>query len=93
MGSKGDCFDNAAMESFHASLKKDLIYRRSWPTKAAARTAVFGYIETFYNRRRRHSTLGMLCPVEFEARYATAQRAIAGSRAGASAREKLQSCA
>jgi putative transposase len=83
MGSRGDCFDNAAMESFHASLKKDLIHRRSWPTKAAARTAVFGYIETFYNRRRRHSTLGMLCPVEFEAGYAAAQRAVAASRARA----------
>ncbi len=67
MGSRGDCFDNAAMESFHASLKKDLIHRQSWPTKAQARTAVFGYIETFYNRRRRHSTLGMLSPQAFEA--------------------------
>lgn len=67
MGSRGDCFDNAAMESFHASLKKDLIHRRSWPTKAEARTAVFSYIETFYNRRRRHSTLGMLSPQAFEA--------------------------
>jgi putative transposase len=66
MGSRGDCFDNAVLESFHASLKKDLIHRRSWPTKAEARTAVFGYVETFYNRRRRHSTLGMLSPVEFE---------------------------
>jgi putative transposase len=66
MGSRGDCFDNAAMESFHASLKKDLIHRQSWPTKAEARTAVFGYIETFYNRRRRHSRLGMLSPVDFE---------------------------
>jgi len=93
MGSKGDCFDNAAMESFHASLKKDLIHRRSWPTKQQARTAVFGYIETFYNRRRRHSTLGMLCPVAFEARYAAAQRPVAGSRASAGAREKLQNCA
>ena len=63
-GSRGDCFDNAAMESFHASLKKDLIHRRSWPTKAEARTAVFEYIEAFYNRRRRHSRLGMLSPVE-----------------------------
>ena len=54
------------LESFHASLKQDLIHRRSWPTKADARTAVFDYIETFYNRRRRHSTLGMLSPVEFE---------------------------
>jgi putative transposase len=65
-GSRGDCFDNAVLESFHASLKKDLIHRRSWSTKAEARTAVFEYIEAFYNRRRRHSTLGMVSPVEFE---------------------------
>ena len=66
MGSRGDCFDNAAHESFHASLKKDLINRRAWPTKAEARTAVFEYVEAFYNRRRRHSRLGMLSPVDFE---------------------------
>ncbi len=66
MGSRGDCFDNAVLESFHASLKKDVIQRQSWPTKAEARTAIFNYIEVFYNRRRRHSTLGMLSPVEFE---------------------------
>ncbi len=66
MGSRGDCFDNAAIESFHASLKKDLINRRSWPTKAEARTAVFKYLETFYNRRRRHSRLAMLSPADFE---------------------------
>jgi len=66
MGSRGDCFDNAVLESFHASLKKDLIYRRSWPAKAEARTAIFDYVEAFYNRRRRHSTLGMLSPVDFE---------------------------
>jgi putative transposase len=66
MGSRGDCFDNAVLESFHASLKKDLIHRRAWPTKTEARSAVFDYIEAFYNRRRRHSTLGMLSPVNFE---------------------------
>ena len=66
MGSRGDCFDNAVLESFHATIKKDLIHRGSWPTKAEARTAVFDYIEVFYNRRRRHSTLGMLSPLEFE---------------------------
>jgi transposase InsO family protein len=66
MGSRGDCFDNAVLESFHATIKKDLIHRRSWPTKAEARTAVFDYVEAFYNRRRRHSTLGMLSPLEFE---------------------------
>jgi len=56
----------AVLESFHATLKKDLIHRRSWPTKADARTAVFEYIETFYNRRRRHSLLGMRSPADFE---------------------------
>ena len=66
MGSRGDCFDNAVLESFHASLKKDLIDRRSWPTKTEARTAIFEYTEAFYNRRRRHSTLGMLSPAAFE---------------------------
>jgi len=66
MGSRGDCFDNAVLESFHATLKKDLIHRRSWPTKAEARTAVFDYIEAFYNRRRRHSLLRMLSPLDFE---------------------------
>ena len=81
MGSRGDCFDNAVLESFHASLKKDLIHRRSWPTKAEARTAVFGYIESFYNRRRRHSTLGMLSPVEFEnGTLRTAGASLAASR-------------
>jgi putative transposase len=81
------------MESFHASLKKDLIYRRSWPTKQQARTAVFGYIETFYNRRRRHSTLGMLSPVDYEARHAAARRAGGVARTPAPATEKQQSCA
>jgi putative transposase len=81
MGSRGDCFDNAVLESFHASLKKDLIHRRSWPTKAEARTAVFGYIESFYNRRRRHSTLGMLSPMEFEnGTLRTAGASLAASR-------------
>jgi putative transposase len=66
MGTRGDCFDNAVLESFHATLKKDLIHRRSWPTKTEARTAIFGYIEAFYNRRRRHSRLGMRSPMDFE---------------------------
>jgi putative transposase len=65
-GSKGDCFDNAVCESFHASLKKELIYRHTWPTRAEARTAVFEYIEGWYNPRRRHSTLGYLSPADYE---------------------------
>ena len=80
-GSRGDCFDNAAIESFHASLKKDLIHRRSWPTKAEARTALFEYIETFYNRRRRHSRLGMLSPVDYENRTGTGAHTLSGTGA------------
>jgi putative transposase len=66
MGSKGDCFDNAVAESFFATLKKELINRRSWPSKAELRTEVFDYIEVFYNRERRHSTLGQLSPADYE---------------------------
>ena len=66
MGSRGDCFDNAVAESFFATLKKELIHGRTWPTKAELRTEVFEYIEVFFNRRRRHSTLGMLSPADFE---------------------------
>jgi len=66
MGSKGDCFDNAVAESFFATLKKELINRRSWPAKAELRTEVFDYIEVFYNRQRRHSTLGQRSPADYE---------------------------
>jgi putative transposase len=66
MGSKGDCFDNAVAESFFATLKKELINRRSWPSKAELRSEVFDYIEVFYNRERRHSTLGQLSPADYE---------------------------
>jgi putative transposase len=66
MGSRGDCFDNAVLESFHATIKKELIHRHSWPTKVEARTAIFEWIEGFYNRVRLHSTLGHLSPEQFE---------------------------
>ena len=66
MGSRGDCFDNAVAESFFATLKKELIRRRSWPTRRELTGEVFDYIEAFYNPRRRHSTLGYLSPVQFE---------------------------
>ena len=68
MGSRGDCYDNAVAESFFATLKKELVRRQSWPNRASLRSALFDYIEVFYNRRRRHSTLGMLSPAEFEER-------------------------
>lgn len=67
MGSKGDCFDNAVAESFFATLKKELVYREGpWPTRAALTSAIFEWIEVFYNRERRHSTLGYLSPEQFE---------------------------
>jgi putative transposase len=66
MGSKGDCYDNSVAESFFATLKKELVDRRSWPEKSELRSEIFDYIETFYNRRRRHSTLGMLSPADYE---------------------------
>jgi putative transposase len=66
MGSRGDCFDNAVAESFFATLKKELVRRRTWPNRRELQSAVFDYIEAFYNRERRHSTLGYLSPREFE---------------------------
>jgi putative transposase len=60
------CWDNAVAESFFATLKTELIYRQAWPTRAAARHAVFEFIEVFYNRRRLHSSLGYRSPVEYE---------------------------
>jgi putative transposase len=66
MGSRGDAFDDAVAETFFATLKKELVHRRSWPTRLELQTAVFEYIEAFYNRRRRHSTLGMLSPIAYE---------------------------
>jgi putative transposase len=66
MGSTGVCWDNAVAETFFATLKKEMVYRRSWPTRRELIGEIFEYIEAFYNRQRRHSTLGMLSPVEFE---------------------------
>jgi transposase InsO family protein len=54
-------------ESWFATLKTELIHRRSWPTRAAARRAIFEFIEVFYNRQRLHSALGYLSPAEYEA--------------------------
>jgi putative transposase len=64
MGSRGDAYDNAVAE--FATLKKELVNRRSWQSRLELQSAVFEYIEAFYNRRRRHSTLGMVSPAEYE---------------------------
>ena len=66
MSRKGNCYDNAFIESFWSSLKYELVYHRRFATRAAARTAIFDYIETFYNRTRLHSSLAYQSPVNFE---------------------------
>lgn len=66
MSRRGNCYDNAAMESFWSTLKLELVYRRDFQTRAQARQEIFDYIEAFYNRQRMHSALGYLSPVDFE---------------------------
>ena len=68
MSGQGDCWDNAAMESFWATLKTELVYREHYATRAQAQQSIFEYIEVFYNRQRLHSALGYLSPAAFEAR-------------------------
>lgn len=70
MGSAGDAYDNAAAESFLATLKCELIYRQSWPTRDEAELAIFDFVEAFYNPRRRHTSIGGVSPVAFEHAYA-----------------------
>ena len=73
----GQCWDNAVAESFFATLKEELLYRGSWPTRAAARRAIIEYVEVFYDRRRMHSALDYLSPVDYEAK----QRDLSGAQA------------
>ena len=72
MSRTGNCWDNACVESFFGTLKRELVYHRHYATREEATQDIFEYIEVFYNRRRRHSTLGYDSPVEFEARTAVA---------------------
>ena len=69
MGSVGDCYDNAMVESFFATLECELLDRRKFPTQAEARMAIFEYIEGWYNPHRRHSRLDYRSPVNFERSY------------------------
>jgi putative transposase len=66
MSAKGDCYDNAVAESFFSTLEFELLMRNDWHTKEEARRAIFRYIETWYNRKRRHSTLGYVSPAAYE---------------------------
>ena len=74
VGRKGECWDNAVAESFFATIKRELIDTRSWPTRTGLRRSVFEYIEGWYNTRRLHSTLGYLSPKQYEALLHNADR-------------------
>ncbi len=67
MSRRGNCYDNAVMESFYKTLKSELVQEASYATRQEAMASIFEYIEVFYNRQRRHSTLGYLSPESFEA--------------------------
>ena len=66
MSRRGNCWDNAPVESFFATLKTELVYHRRYRTRAEARSEIFEYVEAWYNRKRLHSSLGYLSPVEYE---------------------------
>ena len=72
MSRKGNCWDNACVDSFFGTLKRELVYHRHYATRDEAMQEIFEYIEVFYNRQRRHSTLGYHSPAEYEARAAVA---------------------
>jgi putative transposase len=69
MGTVGDALDNAVAESFFATLECELFDRHDWPTRQGLRTAVFDFIEVFYNRQRRHSTLDYASPATYEQQH------------------------
>jgi transposase InsO family protein len=75
MSRKGDCWDNAVAESFFATLKTELVHDTDWITRAEARSAIFEYLEVFYNRQRRHSSIGYVSPEEFELKYMEQEKA------------------
>ena len=74
MSRKGDCYDNAPMESFFSSLKTELVHRTQFRTRREAKAALFEYIEIFYNRRRRHSGVGYRTPAQAHAEIAHESR-------------------
>lgn len=69
MSRKGNCYDNACAESFFSTLKNELIHLRRFKTREGAKQAIFEYIEVYYNRQRRHSSLGYLTPLEFNRQF------------------------
>jgi putative transposase len=81
MSRRGNCWDNAPTESFFAGLKKEMVYRTRFETRDQARSAVFSWIEVWYNRKRRHSTLGYLSPEAFERKHQQQQAAAIAAQA------------
>ena len=69
MSRRGNCYDNAPTESWFATLKRELVYRTNYLTHAEARQNIFEYIEVWYNRQRKHSTIGYMSPVEYEQQW------------------------
>jgi len=69
MSRRGDCWDNAVVESFFATLKRGLIHRQTWPTRSSLTRALPGYIDGWYNPERRHSHLGYVSPIAYEAQF------------------------
>ena len=69
MSRRGNCWDNAPVESFFSRLKRELVHHRRWRTRAEARAAIFEYIEVWYDRRRGHSSLGYQSPAQYEALF------------------------
>ncbi len=77
MSRRANCLDNAVAESFFSTLKRELVHRKEWESRATAHTTIAEWIEVFYNRQRLHSTLGYLSPVEFEKIHYAAQQQVA----------------
>jgi putative transposase len=66
MSRKGNCYDNAVIESFHGVKKKEWVYPKKYRTQEEAKSSIFEYIEVFYNRKRSHSALKYVSPIQFE---------------------------
>ena len=91
MGSTRDAYDNAAMESFFVTLQTELLDREAWESRSGLRSAIFRFVKGFYKRRRRHTALGYISPVEFEVRYARGRLLPdGGSRYRSAKSEQLQ---
>jgi putative transposase len=74
MSRKGNCWDNACAESFFSTLKMEEVFHQTYKTQDEARNSIFEYIAVYYNRQRRHSTIGYMCPDEYELKMGLSQK-------------------